>query len=287
MHPTHSLISTQVVAHCDNALDWLCESLPAQVSKVTVYTKCNQPISVKPVPAIATVTKLENVGRCDHTFAHHMAHMGDDDPFNIVVFMKDSTYRGTYKKEYENAIRSLDDTALIALSQGFGCGERPATQHLDDVPLGNALSLYHSFDLWTRFQMNVYNRDLDAGNGRSAAGGGFVSQYCSLGEFYDALPLPVNWQPGKYVPSCYGGVFAVRKERIHSLGKAFWSRIEEMLSRGDNIQEGHYMERSWAMLLSPKLSKADEKRLAATTKCAKNDDAYSLLRSGILETVWA
>ena len=47
------------------------------------------------------------------------------------------------------------------------------------------------------------------------------------------------------------------------------------------------MERSWAMLLSPKLSKADEKRLAATTKSAKNDDAYSLLRSGILETVWA
>ena len=170
MHPTHSLISTQVVAHCDNALDWLWESLPAQVSKVTVYTKCDKPISVKPIPEIATVTKLKNVGRCDHTFAHHMAHMGDDDPFNIVVFMKDSTYRGTYKKEYENAIRSLDDTALIALSQGFGCGERPATQHLDDVPLGNSLSLYHSFDLWTRFQMNVYNRDLDAGNGRLAAG---------------------------------------------------------------------------------------------------------------------
>ena len=68
--------------------------------------------------------------------------------------------------------------------------------------------------------------------------------------------------------------------------KEFWSKIEALLSRGDNIQEGHYMERSWAMLLSPKLSAGDEGRLVKMTKCAKNDDAYSLLRSGILETVW-
>ena len=52
-----------------------------------MYTKCDKPISIKPIPDIATVTKLKNVGRCDHTFAHHMAHMGDDDPENVVVFI--------------------------------------------------------------------------------------------------------------------------------------------------------------------------------------------------------
>lgn len=29
-----------------------------------------------------------------------------------------------------------------------------------------------------------------------------------------------------------------------------WERIEESLSRGSNIEEGHFMERSWGVLMS-------------------------------------
>ena len=270
-----------VVSHCDTSLDWLWDSPLDHVSKITIYTKCKKPVSDRPVPSIATVVKLRNVGRCDHTFAYHMARLGEEEPNNIIIFMKDSTYRGAYKTEYLNAIRTLDDMGMIAMRNGFGCGEKPATQHVDDVPVGNALSFYHQFQMWKRFQMLLYNRDpvrdqLDS----------FISPYCSLGEFYDALPLPPRWVPPAYVPVCYGGVFAVQKERIHQYSKQFWASIELILSRGDNIQEGHYMERSWALILSKQLSSGEEARLELMTKCAKSDDAYSLLRSGILETVW-
>ena len=35
---------------------------------------------------------------------------------------------------------------------------------------------------------------------------------------------------------------------------AVWHAIESTLERGDNIQEGHYVERSWARLLAKPLS---------------------------------
>jgi hypothetical protein len=34
-----------------------------------------------------------------------------------------------------------------------------------------------------------------------------------------------------------------------------WKALEKTLARGDNIQEGHYAERSWARLLSTPLRK--------------------------------
>jgi len=49
---------------------------------------------------------------------------------------------------------------------------------------------------------------------------------------------------------CYGGVFAVSVKRLQSVDEQTWRRLELSLSRGNNIQEGHFMERSWSALLA-------------------------------------
>jgi hypothetical protein len=55
------------------------------------------------------------------------------------------------------------------------------------------------------------------------------------------------------VQVCYGGVFAASVKNIKKRKMEVWRAAEESLSRGNNIQEGHYMERTWAVLLASPL----------------------------------
>eukprot|EP00536_Pseudo-nitzschia_multiseries_P014107 jgi/Psemu1/37590/gm1.37590_g len=56
------------------------------------------------------------------------------------------------------------------------------------------------------------------------------------------------------IPTCFGGVFATQWGQISSEDAPItphgWSVITNELSRADNIEEGHYMERWWADILS-------------------------------------
>mmetsp|Transcript_2528 Transcript_2528/g.7783 ORF Transcript_2528/g.7783 Transcript_2528/m.7783 type:complete len:141 (+) Transcript_2528:368-790(+) len=50
-------------------------------------------------------------------------------------------------------------------------------------------------------------------------------------------------------PMCYGGAFAASRDGVRQLPRRDWLLIAKALSRGDNIAEGHYMERFWAAAL--------------------------------------
>ena len=52
-------------------------------------------------------------------------------------------------------------------------------------------------------------------------------------------------------------------ERIMLAPVMDWNPIVESLSRGDNIEEGHFMERIWAGLLSQPISKIEEEAILA------------------------
>ena len=55
------------------------------------------------------------------------------------------------------------------------------------------------------------------------------------------------------VQVCYGGAFAAYVSNIKKRDMPIWKALEKTLSRGNNIAEGHYAERSWAYLLSTPL----------------------------------
>jgi hypothetical protein len=61
-----------------------------------------------------------------------------------------------------------------------------------------------------------------------------------------------------FVPICYGGYFMASIERIMLAPVDDWNPIVESLSRGDNIEEGHFMERIWASLLSRPMTIEEE-----------------------------
>ena len=60
-----------------------------------------------------------------------------------------------------------------------------------------------------------------------------------------SLPEPVS-------PVCYGGNFAVKVSNILKVRTPL-SNMLLSLSRGDNILEGHFAERTWASLLASRL----------------------------------
>merc|ERR1740133_716411 len=88
---------------------------------------------------------------------------------------------------------------------------------------------------------------------------------------YNALDL---------VPVCFGGRFMTRWGQLSFDDAPIenWSTITKGLGRGDNIEEGHYMERWWADILSwssysSRLLDTTTTATTDTTQISDDDDA--------------
>ena len=235
-------------------------------ASVDIITKYGVPVEGAPVGA--RILSLPNVGRCDHTYAHYIANILDDDIGQaeavggalgeenspIVAFLKDDM-------EDRNALGryyGFDEMVRMASARGFSCGMRTATLARRSGPglrrggrrrLRYRISAYHDAGALSDFRIGEYATDRN-GFGYEGDGVAFESNYTTLGSFGAALvgeaaPAP----PSDPIQVCYGGIFAASASSIRG-DAAVWTRAEGMLSRGDNIQEGHYMERLWGALLA-------------------------------------
>jgi hypothetical protein len=117
-----------VVSHCKFRLKWLrktaaeLHSCGFAVESVTVYSKCGR--SDAGAPLGASVMRLPNVGRCDHTYATYLSDRDPSQLAPIVLFLKDSILAGS-AVEYRALRASVCGMAAIAQRRGFGCGRRP------------------------------------------------------------------------------------------------------------------------------------------------------------------
>jgi hypothetical protein len=75
----------------------------------------------------------------------------------------------------------------------------------------------------------------------------FKSTHANIGAYWLAINLTLLQE---FVPVCYRGIFASSVENIYKQDMNMWQKFMESLSRGDNIEEGHFGERSWAAMLS-------------------------------------
>lgn len=249
-----------VISHCDKPLDWLEGYLQGFTNLVSVHvlSKCGN--EVEGAPENAVIQVLPNVGRCDHAYAYYITSIlptlvtSTYDDNSVVVFLKDtltskihqsfgkgrSILTDMYKSEtsyfYRNDLKSL--VRVASSSNGFSCG------------LSNAVvSTYHDLDTLLNFNLNHYEKGEDEYKTKRD-GITFLSEYKNLGEFYSAL----NIKPSQdLVQVCYGGIFSASSKNILKQDMIVWKKLESLLMRGDNIQEGHYAERSWGLLLASPL----------------------------------
>ena len=229
-----------VVSHCEGDLHSVTDLIAShRVHKVHVYSKCTQP-NLKGIPAITVVQRLQNRGRCDHTYAHHIVTKICNSPrpsaeSKVVLFMKDTN------RVHQQAERhSISDMVRAAAGdQGFSCGLTPLVT--DKHFRYTNLSSWHDVNTLRRFSMNHYKNGIY--NDSSA---NFRSSYINFGEWLDSIGMVFTTDP---IPVCYGGVFAVKYEQFSNDVCSVLQSALRSLNRADNIEESHYMERLWAALL--------------------------------------
>ena len=258
-----------VVSHCDKDLSWLDQFTRGRIKgknktieSITVFSKCGN--KVTGVPRYAKVVNMPNVGRCDHTYAHWMAQYGTDENFkdnDVIFFVKDNPYQTR-----QGHWRMFNDMLRQTVTNGFSCALRPnyMIQFRELDP-----SIFHLWDLVKTFNYKTeYQRQggqslssasngswgidlkVNENNNGETQEGEFISQYLNLESWQDAMGINA---PKPFMPVCYGGVFSTTIKQIRK-GSGLWPRIEKSLSRTDNLEEGHFAERSWAAMLMKPLS---------------------------------
>lgn len=244
-----------VVAHCEQDLNWLedeierledCPGGAIDVRSVHIYSKCGkEPVGA---PSWASIIYLPNIGRCDHSYAYHLALTPSTKLQNLTIFLKDSYYANRRFEEDRPVIPVCQfASAAWQNSMGFGCGMAAR------VFGGMKSSDWHLMDRLGRFAMDDYT-PFSVVDGISTQVP-FQSPVRPLGKWLvaaDIMPRrkAENLLHHKVLPVCYGGQFAVAKPNIALFSQEKFRNLQRALERGDNIEEGHFIERLWAGMLS-------------------------------------
>jgi hypothetical protein len=242
---------TIVISHCEDKLNWIPRYVgnDYKIKQFIIYSKCGKEIkgiSSLQILAPVQVIQLDNVGRCDHTYAYWIkTHYRDiQHKFNnnysnndMVLFMKDN-------KRYRNMYRKIDDVFDYTTSTGFACFKKPECDCQRACTKGRwSPTMMHNRTYLLDFSLHEYSRIERDEN----------SQF--LNERYNSLKIYTeemgfHMTKAKTMPVCYLGLFAARERQILTQPYEVWERMEQSLTRANNIVEGHYAERLWAALLS-------------------------------------
>ena len=132
--------------------------------------------------------------------------------------------------------------------------------------LGSKIIFWHSTAELLSFMIPDYTKSWDQSNHSITSD--FRARNRPLGNWLLSLQLPRDVEERGFLPVCYGGGFVATRSAVHRVPKIAWERIVESLSRGDNVEEGHYMERMWAALLTPPLTPSETRAMACVAKTA-------------------
>ena len=236
-----------IISHCEDNVGWLLEYIGKDYSikDILIFSKCDKEVEgleeLEELSPVVNITKLPNVGRCDHSYAHYITEQytsidRENDGDDIVMFFKDNG-------RHRNIFIPMDLLLTHASKSGFGCVAR-VTCRCDQCNKDSIIPmLQHKRKKLERFARMDYNRvKRDDSNA-------FVSeQYPSLKSWKDDIGFVIP--ESETMPVCYRGMCVVQKKQFFNQPEESWKKMEASLSRANNIIEGHYAERMWASILS-------------------------------------
>jgi hypothetical protein len=241
-----------VVSHCKTDLDFIEKFTEGfKIASVHVISKCGHPVNG--APHNATIQVLPNVGRCDHTYAYYITNVLDQKLLHIdtqdnngedavVVFLKDTRHAGANNLHQPGSWNSFYNMVQVASSRsGFACGILPGRSKEFRK---YTMSAYFELETLRKFRKTAYKSRAKYHSDNVP----FESALDSWELFYKNLGA--GSLETELVRVCFGGIFAASVQSIKRTKMEVWRAAEQSLSRGNNIQEGHYMERIWATLLA-------------------------------------
>jgi hypothetical protein len=244
-----------VISYCNSPVGWIAsymENVKFEIEDITIFSKCGEE-EVVGVDVLEqsfgkniTIQRLPNVGREGHTYAHWIQENYDrvqkeilasaarnnneeDSNNDLIFFVKDHNH--AYK-----VYRPFDVVFATALDAGVACVQTigmhkqyPLTLH-DKQRVGEFVKTHY----------NHFDRDENSV---------FKSKYNNLKEWSDDVGLV--FPDSDYIHVCYGGNFVTKKRGLLSQSEMVWVKLTINLYRGNNIEEGHFAERSWASITAP------------------------------------
>lgn len=198
-----------------------------RIRNVWVYNKCGMRNNCS---TYAThVIADANVGRCDHTFASHIA-LHHKTLAHYTIFGKDSL------RDYNPpsvAFHRMTSDMLTSFTR-VGCAYKTSAHLHKNFPN-------------TTYAPKRRQRVPNVTDSRNATVDFLSVQFPKMDDFWwQALGLSTHTVQSW----CYKGWFGVARTAIHRHPPRTYASAAFYLSRGDNIIESHYMERAWYQLFA-------------------------------------
>ena len=226
-----------VVSRFNEQLEWM-QGLPLEhFDRVFIYNKGKDDLNLDGCTSRCKEThqviKLPNVGKCDHTYLHHIIAHYYDLP-DVTVFLP-----GCCDDEVKwfNAIV----TVTVALTRGdsmFVCHEYKEGVRAHFFPL--YMDTYASRDKRNR------NDDHEQEAQKTLAQQLQPSPVRPYGIWY-AMHFPNT----EVHHVAYFGIFAASKQHIHNRDFDGYVSLYKYVNTHANPEVGHYMERSWLAVFHP------------------------------------
>lgn len=215
-----------VVARYGEDLSWL-SYLP--FTDIVVYDKNDTgDTSHGRPPPHAAVVSLPNVGRCDHSYLHHIV-ANYDRLADVTLFLPGSCANFGFK--WDKVV------AVVRHVQATGGSAFPATTHLTG-PLHRAMGTF-SMDTWEA--SDPVNSSL---NPESAL---LPCPQRPFSKWY-LRNFPARDDVRQVV---YSGIFAVSRQHILQRSRDSYARLLSYLDTHSNPEAGHYLERAWFAVFYP------------------------------------
>ena len=212
-----------VIARYNEPLDWIKQE-PFNRYPIIIYNKGNN-TNFAMTDKVQKVISLKNLGKCDHTYFHHIVNRYDN-LADVTIFLPGSI--DTRNDKYTKTIKIFDNVG----------------KYNTTVMIGQK-----NFDVKTQLYDFVLNKHVTSdprnkqANGESSL---IPAAIRPFGKWYENKFGSLNTQ---YV--LYTGIFAVAKEDILQHPVSYYRQFLDELSVGSNPEVGHYVERSWQAIFNP------------------------------------
>lgn len=215
-----------VVARYAEDLGWLNSLDLGQFRNVIVFNKGDTEIEgLWHRGENIRVVKLPNVGRCDHTYIHHIVE-NYDDLAAVTIFLPGScSMDGKWENAKQTVELALSTKNSVFIGSKYEEGVRKQ---------------------WADFQLDDWQASNDSNRLSNPETKLMPSPERPFGTWYDK-----NF-PGIHVETVvFSGIFAVHRNHVRHRTLGSYKDLLSYVDHHSNPEAGHYIERAWLAIFDP------------------------------------
>ncbi len=223
-----------IVSHFNEGLEWMSWMPVEEFNHIYIYDKGPRDL-VQELAAMVpadddrdkrySIIKLNNVGKCDHSYLFHIIHRYHD-LADINVFLPANC---DHVDKVFNTLATLSHVFHNERS-AFVCHE-----YERDVPTSMFGMLIDSYESRDTRNTEIYSNA--------------VTRAAPIRPF--GLWYNLNFPGVPIYHCCYQGIFAVEREHIHQRDIASYAMFIRYVDSHPNPEVGHYLERTWLAMFHP------------------------------------